>query len=216
LKRMPRSGNWLHAVKFITAVLLLMVVLFISQPYHVPYLAGVVAAQQWLLVVLAVLAVAGGYFSYHFSNGLLKIVSSIVLAGSVFYVVLQPYPTSQAQSGGLQWLSSVEQGLETAKRESTVTMVDLFADWCLACKEIEKKTFSDAKVQSRLRKFALVRVDFTLSDENTDKITQQYDVKGLPSLLFLDTNGKEIPHSRIVEFIGPEEFLKRLDRIAGR
>ncbi|MBN8550674.1 MAG: thioredoxin family protein [Deltaproteobacteria bacterium] len=208
LDRLPRSGNWLHAVKFLTAALLFAVVLFITQPFHVPYVLETLSDYHWALFVVAILSFFAAMWAYRLHHGALKCVAAILFACSAFYLTL-PAPQHS-------WAARIEEGLSAAEQRSTLVMVDMYADWCAACKELDAKTFSDPEVKERLAKFALVRVDFTLDSDYTTKLTEQYDVAGLPCLLFLTANGKEIPDSRITGFLEPQEFLKHLDAIEKR
>lgn len=213
LKALPRSGNWLHAVKFFTAALLLAVALFISQPYHLPLLAPLLASRGVVVGLFAVSLLAA-YWGYHKPNALIKICASVIFATSAFYLVLGPSARHSASQSNLTWASSIDEGLKSAHERSTIVMADLYADWCAACKELDSKTFSQEAVRARLGKLSLVRVDFTVSDPTTDKVSERFQVTGLPCILFLRADGQEIPDSRITGFVEPQEFLKHLDQVA--
>ncbi|MEZ4754868.1 MAG: thioredoxin domain-containing protein [Bdellovibrionota bacterium] len=117
--------------------------------------------------------------------------------------------TSQTQEiSELHWLSSIEEAL--SDQSKLLTMVDLYADWCAACKELELITFSDPLVKSELSKFKLVKVDFTQLDDQATSITEKYNVLGLPCILFLNPDGQEISGSRINGFLEPQDFIKHL------
>ena len=63
-------------------------------------------------------------------------------------------------------------------------IVDLYADWCGACKEFDSQTFSQKKVQEALSQFTLVRIDFTEGSEYTSALAEKFSVSGLPTILF--------------------------------
>ena len=211
LNRLPRSGNWLHAVKFLMAGLLLMVVLFISQPFHVHILGPMLHRAQWLPLVLCAASVAIAVIGYRLPNAFVKSLAGFGFAISVFYLLVVP----AAPAGGAKaaWSASIEAGLQSAKERSTIVMADLYADWCAACKELDEKTFSNEAVRKRLEEYSLVRIDFTLDSESNSKLSDQYAVAGLPCLLFLTPDGKEVPNSRITGFLEPEAFLKHLNSL---
>lgn len=98
---------------------------------------------------------------------------------------------------------------------SAVTMLDLYADWCVACKEFDKYTFHDAGVQRSLASVRLLKADVTADNVSQNALLQQYQVLGLPSILFFDANGQEIPGSRVTGFLDATQFqahLKTLER----
>jgi len=89
-------------------------------------------------------------------------------------------------------------------------MIDLYADWCVACKELEKYTFSDPKVSKILNQFKLIKFDITNTNEEHSKYLQSMRIFGPPALFFYDTSGKEINEARVVGFMDSSDFLKVL------
>ena len=105
-------------------------------------------------------------------------------------------------------LEEVQQAL--AQNPHSLAMLDLYADWCVACKEFEQQTFADAKVRSEFEKILLLQVDMTKNSENNRTLMREFAVLGLPTILFFDQTGKEIEQSRVSGFLPPEEFLQHL------
>lgn len=216
LRSLPRSGNWLHAVKFLIGSLLFGVALFISQPFHAPLL-GPILQPAALMLAPALIAIGLAYWAYRLPSAALKGAASILLAVSSFYYFIPPTSASpSAQSSHKEWATSIEEGLKIANARSTIVMADLYADWCAACIELDHKTFADTRVRARLEKLSLVRVDFTLDSDMTNKIAERYSVAGLPCLLFLGADGSEIPDSRVTGFLEPEKFLAHLDAVEAK
>ena len=89
-------------------------------------------------------------------------------------------------------------------------MIDLYADWCVACKELEKYTFSDPKVSAILNQFKLIKFDITRTNEDHSKYLQSMRIFGPPALFFYDLNGEEVAEARVVGFIESTDFLKVL------
>ena len=89
-------------------------------------------------------------------------------------------------------------------------MVDFYADWCTACKELEEVTFSDKSVKSEMDKFVLVKVDLTANDAVAKAFSKKYGILGPPTILFFDENGHLRNDETIIGFKGPEEFLRHL------
>jgi thiol:disulfide interchange protein DsbD len=96
------------------------------------------------------------------------------------------------------------------KNSNKIVMIDLYADWCVACKELEKYTFSDPKVSMILNQFKLIKFDITNTNEEHSKYLQSMRIFGPPALFFYDTSGKEINEARVVGFIESSDFLKVL------
>jgi thioredoxin:protein disulfide reductase len=89
-------------------------------------------------------------------------------------------------------------------------LVDFYADWCSACKELDNKTFSDEAVKGAMDGFVLVKVDLTANDEASRAISSKYGIFGPPVILFFDENGERIKSADIVGFKGAQEFLDHL------
>ena len=95
-----------------------------------------------------------------------------------------------------------------------LVMLDLYADWCVACKEFEKETFSDPSVQKAFGDMLLLQVDMTKNSEENRALMTKYKVLGLPTILFFNRDGKEIEGSRVNGFMPPVEFLQWIEKIS--
>ena len=95
-----------------------------------------------------------------------------------------------------------------AQNPKSMAMLDLYADWCIACKEFDHKTFADSKVQAALKDVLLLRIDMTNNSENNRTLMKQLSVTGLPTLIFFNAEGKEIAAQRITGFMESETFLQ--------
>ena len=100
-----------------------------------------------------------------------------------------------------------------AENNKSLVMLDLYADWCVACKEFEKETFSDPSVQKAFGDMLLLQVDMTKNSEENRALMTKYKVLGLPTILFFNRDGKEIEGSRVNGFMPPVEFLQWIEKI---
>jgi len=100
-----------------------------------------------------------------------------------------------------------------AENKGKKVMVDFYADWCSACKELEEKTFSDESVKTAMDSYVLVQVDLTANDEAAKTISSKFGIFGPPAILFFDESGERVKSADIVGFKEPQEFLKHLGEI---
>ena len=92
-----------------------------------------------------------------------------------------------------------------------MAMLDLYADWCVACKEFEHKTFADPQVQTALSDVLLLRVDMTNNSESNRTLMKTLAVTGLPTIIFFNQQGEEIQAQRITGFLPAEAFMATLN-----
>jgi thiol:disulfide interchange protein DsbD len=103
-------------------------------------------------------------------------------------------------------LNDLQERIKNAKQP---VMVDFYADWCVNCKELEQFTFSDTRVQERLKSFLLLKVDVTKNSQIDKAMMKHFGIFGPPALLFFQDE-KEAKNLRIVGFKNADEFLKHI------
>jgi thiol:disulfide interchange protein DsbD len=104
--------------------------------------------------------------------------------------------------------AQLDAALKTAGKPS---MLDFYADWCVSCKEMEKFTFSDPRVQARLAELGLLRADVTANNSDDQALLKRFGLFGPPGIIFFDTQGREV--LRVVGYENADRFLARLDRV---
>ncbi|MGE0268939.1 MAG: thioredoxin family protein [Candidatus Omnitrophota bacterium] len=96
-----------------------------------------------------------------------------------------------------------------ARENKQPVVIDFYADWCIACHELESLVFSDPAVIDALENFVRLRVDATdMEAAAVQQVMDQYNVFGLPIVVFLDKEGREFDDARVIGLVPPEEFLK--------
>lgn len=104
--------------------------------------------------------------------------------------------------------------LDAALAASTrPVMLDVYADWCAICHEMERNTLSDAAVQARLHQFTLLRLDVTRASAADRALMKQLRIFGPPAMLFYDADGQAREDARVIGYMGPQDFLKVLDQL---
>ena len=213
--RLPRGGAWMEAVKSVFGIALVaMALLYLKSAW--PAL-GLPAAGRWALAA-APLAVAAGVLlggvhrSFHGGLGerALKTAGIAVAVAGLFLRLAGP---AHASGGAPAWRTDYEAALADAKAAGKPVMIDFFADWCAACKELDKYTYSDAGVRDELERFVSVKVDGTVENEALWKLYDRYGVQGLPTVVFLDAAGNVLPAPRVLGFVEPPAFLELLRQV---
>jgi thiol:disulfide interchange protein DsbD len=104
-------------------------------------------------------------------------------------------------------LAELDERIRTAGKP---VMLDFYADWCVSCKEMERYTFSDPRVQQKLANTLLLQADVTANSDDDKALLKRFTLFGPPGIIFFDPNGKEIDRVRVVGFQDAEMFLKTL------
>ncbi|MCB1892887.1 MAG: thioredoxin fold domain-containing protein, partial [Rhodocyclaceae bacterium] len=90
-------------------------------------------------------------------------------------------------------------------------MLDFYADWCVSCKEMEKYTFSDARVAAKMRQMILLQVDVTANTDEDKALLKRFSLFGPPGIIFFDRQGRERQGLRVVGYQPADDFLKALN-----
>lgn len=128
--------------------------------------------------------------------------------GTLLVILSLSKPTA-----ALSWeREGLDKALARASSEKRPMLIDFTADWCLACKELDAKTFSEARVGQELGRFVAVKVDATNNDDPRVAATMtRFKVVGLPTVVLFDSRGQEA--MRFNDFVPPDEFLKSAQRV---
>jgi thiol:disulfide interchange protein DsbD len=119
----------------------------------------------------------------------------------------------ESQLAGEDLQTLVQRVKQAAKREDRPIFLDFTAAWCTACKEIEKKTFPDERVQQAAGRYLAVQLDMTDdADPSVERAFAEYAILGLPTLILLDANGQE--QKRFFgDFVAPEELASAMQAV---
>ena len=108
-------------------------------------------------------------------------------------------------------LSELDAAIQKANGKRV--MLDFYADWCTACKEMEKLTFSDAKVRNALKNVVLLQADVTANNDNDQALLKRFNLFGPPGIIFFDANGQELKQPRIIGFENADQFIANLNKL---
>ncbi|WBU48987.1 protein-disulfide reductase DsbD [Kosakonia pseudosacchari] len=209
---LPKSGPWMEQVKTAFGFVILALPVFLLER---------VLGDAWGLRLWSLLGVA--FFGWTFITSLgakrrFVRVLQIALLGAALVCArpLQDWafgvPTAQTHSPlaftSISTVDDLNQAL--AQANGRPVMLDLYADWCVACKEFEKYTFSDARVQAALKDTVLLQANVTANNAQDAALLRQLNVLGLPTILFFDAQGHEQPAARVTGFMDAAAFAAHL------
>ena len=107
------------------------------------------------------------------------------------------------------WKPYSKEALADAVTHHRPVVIDFFAEWCPICHELDRTLFSLPQIQALLSQVTALRMDATNQDDpQVQAIAQQYEIEGLPTIIFLDSHGKEVNNSRIIGFVTPQDFTQ--------
>ena len=219
-KILPKSGMWMETVKKLFGFVMLALPVF---------LISRILPDEWTPRLWAMLGTAFFiWFAFQMpKNGTGWVFRILFLVAAMISVKpLQTWvwgETSTPSAVENKVVSHVEfkkvkseAELQQALSENnkSLVMLDLYADWCVACKEFEKETFSDPSVQKAFGDMLLLQVDMTKNSEENRALMTKYKVLGLPTILFFNQDGKEIEGSRVNGFMPAVEFLQWIEKIS--
>jgi thiol:disulfide interchange protein DsbD len=107
---------------------------------------------------------------------------------------------------------NLEEGLALAKEQNRPVMIDFYADWCAACKELEAFTYTDPAVDQELDRFVNIKLDYDRM-ENQEQVVEEYDIVGLPLVVFYNSAGERLPEKNITGYVEAETFLEHIQDI---
>ena len=229
-KLLPKAGNWMNIIKTTFGFMLLAVaIVFVERLWNSDY-----SMLLWSALGL-------GAFSYYqvvnqpsaatFAKG----VRTLVIFLGLFVSAMLGYNALFGQSSGhyeatgtsagvtsqttshptfmvVKNLEDFEQKLAAANAEGKSVMVDLYANWCVACKEFEKYTFVDPAVIDALSNTVWMQIDLTDNTPTNLAFQDAFDVLGLPTILLFDEAGNELTKARVTGFMEAEPFAQHVTK----
>lgn len=229
---LPRSGPWMESVKQVFGVVMLGVAIWLVAPL----LPAVVVMLLWagLLICSAIFLHAIDPLP-HGASGFRKLwkgVGVIVLLLGVALLVgalsggrdvLQPLAGLRTVAGVTEPVLRFERvrslgelDARLAQARGRPVMLDFYADWCVACKEMERFTFTDARVRAVLDSFVLLQADVTGNTADDRALMQRFNLFGPPGYIFFSPAGNEISALRVTGFKPADTFLGVLEQVGSR
>jgi len=206
-KLLPKAGAWMNTVKRLFGVILLAVALVLVErllPFHV-------ADWLWVLFICAsaIYLIVSGWAEMARKPAMVFSSVWLILASGLLYAWWPQPSSAHLPFKQVTSVAAIEAELAAAAANQQWVMLDLYADWCVACKEFERYTFANEQVQQALSDVRLLQADVTANTAENNAILQHYQVLGLPTILFFYA-GEEVQGARVTGFLPADEFTEHV------
>jgi thiol:disulfide interchange protein DsbD len=235
---LPKAGGWMNAVKYFFGVLMLAIAIYLVSPIIPAWINMLL----WALLLIAsaiylhaldpLPAHATGWSRLWKGLGVVLLIGGLslllgMLAGS--RDLLQPLDVFKGGAGGdavaaeprglafekVKNVAELDARLTAASAEGRAVMLDFYADWCVSCKEMERFTFSDPKVQARLANVVLLKADVTANTDADKALLKRFNLFGPPGLIFWNSAGVQSDY-KVIGFEKADKFLASVDAALGK
>lgn len=209
---LPRSGEWMLGVRKIFGFIMIAMAVYFLNPllsaqwYRVLFSGSLFLGGAWLLIIDR-----SGDGTYGF-----RVFKAVVAIAMIVAATWLIKPSAEA-TARLPWQPYSAERLAEARTSGKPVVMDFYADWCIPCKELDEFTFSDPRLRKYADRFVFLKVDLTRdTGELERRLMEQYAIQGVPTIVFLDAGGAEIPELRLLGFEEAEPFAARLEKSKGR
>ena len=219
-KILPKSGEWMNTVKqtfgFVMLALPVFLLSRILPEVWEPLLWAGLATAFFIWFALQMPKSGFGY-AIKIISFALAMVSVQPLQNWIWQTqnttqsAVENKPVSQVKFKQIKNIEELDRTL--AENPHSIAMLDLYADWCVACKEFEKLTFSDPKVQQQFQNILLLQVNMTKNSPENKALMERFNVMGLPTILFFDKQNNEIQGSRVTGFMDADSFSNWIEKL---
>lgn len=223
---LPKAGAWMEAVKCFFGVLMLALAIWLIStliPLSIQMLLWAILLVLSAIYMRALDALpnnASGWQKLWKGMGILALLlGSAYLIGALSGArdILRPLAAlgnGQAEAAStLQFVrvkNAAELDARIAQANGKTVMLDFYADWCISCKEMERYTFTDAKVQAKLKNAVLLQIDVTANSDEDKALLKRFELFGPPAILFFDAQGREQDSRRVIGYQDAGQFLQLL------
>jgi thiol:disulfide interchange protein DsbD len=217
---LPKSGPWMNGVKSVFGIALLaLAMMYLRDAFPeiraffslktVGYGALIAAG----LVFLGILAgaVHRSFHSWPLDGALKALGVALVVVG----LSMRPDAPIAAAAGVPQaeWLPNEDKAVIQASTLGRPVIIDFYADWCAACKELDRYVYTDARFVEEARRFLLVKVDGTRETPEIEALYEKYKVDGLPTVVFIDSRGNVRKDLTVKGYVPPDQFVALMRKV---
>jgi thiol:disulfide interchange protein len=209
IKALPRSGEWMVTVRKVFGLVLIGMALYFLMPLMGEFTTYVLVAFFAISALYLILWESSRAKPKQFG----WVLRAIGLGAAVIAVIVALPKGAEA---GISWQPYSEQAIDLARKEGKGIIVDTYADWCIPCKELDQLTFTDPEVRRMAESFVTLKLDLTRNDPESEagRARSRFRILGVPTVIFLDSTGRERTELRLEGFEKPAPFLIRMQQLA--
>ena len=209
---LPKPGIWMVKVKKLIGFVLIGMSIYIIRP--------ILDETVFFLLLNTLLTISISYYLF-FTENKIAIFKIVLILGLLISFLFNIFHTKNyiEKDMGLTLdnkpefiaINSLDQlnNIIASNKEKPI-MLDFYADWCVACLEFEKFTFTDKEVNALMKQYILLKADVTGNNVNDKALMKEFNIFGPPAILFFDNAGNEVRKIRTIGFKNPKEFKKIL------
>lgn len=219
IKNLPKSGVWMEIIERGFGLLLIVLAIVFLRPV----LPALVYHGVWAVFLILFGTFLGAFTPLgRGADRRRKVVKAVgvfailvsgclIFFGLARWVGFGIHPSREVSlptEEEMMWISSDDEGFRQAQLTGKRVLIDFYADWCVACRELDEKTWADDAVHSELERFILVKLDLTRNDNQTKEYQRNYRIIGMPTVILFELTGEEV--SRFEGFKPPKDVLEIL------
>lgn len=218
-KILPKAGTWMHQIKVLFAFLMLALSL-----YFIRSLLSI-SVLNLLSLLLGVVFVSYLVYRLWRKTDQLRYVYLLLLLMVIPFLVFNQYQyiqnntivqTRQLTTWHVAHTTDQFQQILANAPQNHAIVIDVYADWCVACQPIEHKVLTDITVQQALSDFYLIKLDLSHYEASHQALLNQWDILGPPTYLFLDPQHHEIRSLRLTGEFEKNELLQQLKKLKSK
>ncbi len=203
---LPKAGDWMVAMRIIMGFVLVGMAFYFLHP--------IIPSKVYDFIFPLYLVLTGVYLillnKCMQSNRLFDVINKIIAIATIIAGTWLMKPEG-AVIEGVVWQPYEEKQLQSALQAPMPVILDFSAEWCIPCREMEELTFTDDVVIALSKDFALFKVDLTMTpSDQILELKDRLEVRGVPTIIFLNKEGQEVDGTRIVGFEKAEGFVEKM------
>jgi thiol:disulfide interchange protein DsbD len=205
LSFLPKPGEWMVQFKRALGFILIAEAFYFLRP---------VIGDAWYHYGVAASLLVGALFLFLVRSGGARAVRLTFAAVLLLFGIWFAVPPKKGAEEKVAWQKYAPASITAAAPLKKPVIIDFYADWCLPCKELDAKTFSDDGVARELDRYVRIKANLTNDqDPEVQKLTKDYAIVGVPTIVLIDSSGKEATAQRLTGFEEPKPFLERLRQV---
>ncbi len=212
---LPKAGSWMNIFKNILALSMLGLSIYIIHP---------LLPTDLLWIVSGLIFTLPAFFYWTIKRNSLDQISKIIINTifalglllcflGLYKIMHEQSSIAEKKSSAINWVTYTETIFTESIQSKKPMVIDFYADWCLACKELEHKTFSHPEMKPYNDKIIFLKFNATHPSESLRRLQNKFNIQGLPTLLFFDDNGAWLNDLTLNQFEDHQSFQKRLDHL---